>query len=63
VDSTSIGIGASLVRLNNGSGLTDTSTDSSEFTDDYTPKISIHHDSKSFLRISPDVYDEYAYIN
>ncbi|GJV99997.1 Toll/interleukin-1 receptor domain-containing protein [Tanacetum coccineum] len=56
VDSTSIGIGASLVRLNNGSGLTDTSTDSSEFTDDYTPKISIRHDSKSSLTISPRVY-------
>ncbi|GJT47394.1 hypothetical protein Tco_0956109 [Tanacetum coccineum] len=40
---TSIGIGASLVPMNNGSGLTDTSTDSSEFTDDYTPKISIRH--------------------
>ncbi|GJS13270.1 Toll/interleukin-1 receptor domain-containing protein [Tanacetum coccineum] len=34
----------------------DTSTDSSEFTDDYTPKISIRHHSKSSLRISPDVY-------
>ncbi|GKC43118.1 Toll/interleukin-1 receptor domain-containing protein, partial [Tanacetum coccineum] len=49
------GIGASLVPMNNGSGLTDTSTDSSEFTDDYTPKISIHYDSKSSLRIPPRV--------
>ncbi|GJT00870.1 Toll/interleukin-1 receptor domain-containing protein [Tanacetum coccineum] len=55
-DSTSIGIGASLVPMNNGSGLTDTSTDSSEFTDHYTPKISIRHDSKSSLTISPRVY-------
>ncbi|GKF31433.1 hypothetical protein Tco_0101231, partial [Tanacetum coccineum] len=54
--STSVGIGASLVPMNNGSGLTDTSTDSSEFTDDYTPKFSIRHDSKSSLTISPDVY-------
>ncbi|GKD87391.1 Toll/interleukin-1 receptor domain-containing protein [Tanacetum coccineum] len=51
-----IGIGASLVPMNNGSGLTDTSTDSSEFTNDYTPKISIDHDSKSSLTISPRVY-------
>ncbi|GKF14159.1 hypothetical protein Tco_0055621 [Tanacetum coccineum] len=51
-----LGIGASLVPMNNGSGLTDTSTDSSEFTDDYTPKISIRHDSKSSLTISPRVY-------
>ncbi|GKA05903.1 Toll/interleukin-1 receptor domain-containing protein, partial [Tanacetum coccineum] len=51
-----IGIGASFVPMNNGSGLTDTSTDSSEFTDDYTPKFSIHHDSKSSLIISPRVY-------
>ncbi|GJZ86100.1 hypothetical protein Tco_0657710 [Tanacetum coccineum] len=55
-DSISIVIGASLVPLNNGSGLTDTSTDSSEFTDDYTPKISIRHDWKSSLTISPRVY-------
>ncbi|GJW35325.1 Toll/interleukin-1 receptor domain-containing protein [Tanacetum coccineum] len=55
-DSTSIGIGASLVPMNNGSGLTDTSTDSSEFTDYYTPKISIRDDSKSSLTISPRVY-------
>ncbi|GJV99383.1 Toll/interleukin-1 receptor domain-containing protein [Tanacetum coccineum] len=46
-------IGASLVPMNNGSGLTDTSTDSSEFTDDYTPKFSIRHDSKSSLTIFP----------
>ncbi|GKD34774.1 Toll/interleukin-1 receptor domain-containing protein [Tanacetum coccineum] len=45
--STAIGIGgASLVPMNNGSGLTDTSTDSSEFTDHHTPKFSIHQDSK-----------------
>ncbi|GJU00124.1 Toll/interleukin-1 receptor domain-containing protein [Tanacetum coccineum] len=56
VYSTSIGIGASLVHMNNGSGLTDTSIDSSEFTDDYKPKISIGHDSKSSLTISPRVY-------
>ncbi|GKD54336.1 Toll/interleukin-1 receptor domain-containing protein [Tanacetum coccineum] len=56
-DSTSsIGIGASLVPMNNGSGLTDTSTDSFEFTDDYTPKIGIDHDLKTFLTIYPDVY-------
>ncbi|GKF62396.1 hypothetical protein Tco_0182450, partial [Tanacetum coccineum] len=54
--STSIGIGASLVPMNNGNGLTDTSTDSSEFTDDYTPKISIRLDSKFSLIISPRVY-------
>nr|GEZ14143.1 Toll/interleukin-1 receptor (TIR) domain-containing protein [Tanacetum cinerariifolium] len=53
---SSIGIGASLVSMNNGSGPTDTSTDSSEFTDDYTPKIMIRHDSKSSLTISPCVY-------
>ncbi|GKD98137.1 hypothetical protein Tco_1382034 [Tanacetum coccineum] len=53
---TSIGLGASLVPMNNGSGLTDTSTDSSEFIDDYTPKISIRNDSKSSLTISPRVY-------
>ncbi|GKB80233.1 hypothetical protein Tco_0947128, partial [Tanacetum coccineum] len=53
---TTIGIGARLVPMNNGSGLTDTSTDSSEFTDDYTPKFSIRHDSKSSLTISPCVY-------
>ncbi|GJU78481.1 Toll/interleukin-1 receptor domain-containing protein [Tanacetum coccineum] len=52
----SIGIGASLVPMNNGSGLTDTSTDSSEFTDDYTPKITIGSDSKYSLTISPRVY-------
>ncbi|GJT49391.1 Toll/interleukin-1 receptor domain-containing protein [Tanacetum coccineum] len=51
-----LGIGASLVPMNNGGGLTDTSTDSSEFTDDYTHKISISHDSKSSLTISPRVY-------
>ncbi|GJR17828.1 hypothetical protein Tco_0966355 [Tanacetum coccineum] len=51
-----LGIGASLVPMNNGSGLTDTSTDSSEFTDDYTHKISISRDSKSSLTISPSVY-------
>ncbi|GJZ25708.1 Toll/interleukin-1 receptor domain-containing protein [Tanacetum coccineum] len=51
-----LGIGASLVSMNNGSGLTDTSTDSSEFTDDYTHKISIDLDSKSTLTISPRVY-------
>ncbi|GJX49795.1 Toll/interleukin-1 receptor domain-containing protein [Tanacetum coccineum] len=56
VYSTSIGIGASLVHMNNGSGLTDTSIDSSEFTDDYKPKISIDSDSKSSLTISPRVY-------
>ncbi|GJU16589.1 Toll/interleukin-1 receptor domain-containing protein [Tanacetum coccineum] len=50
-----LGIGASLVPMNNGSGLTDTSTDSSEFTDDYTHKISIVHDSKSYLTIFPHV--------
>ncbi|GKD17870.1 Toll/interleukin-1 receptor domain-containing protein [Tanacetum coccineum] len=55
--STSIGIGASLVPMNNGSGLTDTSTDSSEFTDDYTHKISISRDSKSSLTISPRIYE------
>ncbi|GKE58013.1 hypothetical protein Tco_1497198, partial [Tanacetum coccineum] len=49
-------IGASLVPMNNESGLTDTSTDSSEFTDDYTHKISIDRDSKSSLTISPRVY-------
>ncbi|GJX66528.1 Toll/interleukin-1 receptor domain-containing protein [Tanacetum coccineum] len=38
LDSTSIGIGASLIPMNNRSGHTDTSTDSYEFTDDYTPK-------------------------
>ncbi|GJZ80175.1 Toll/interleukin-1 receptor domain-containing protein, partial [Tanacetum coccineum] len=54
--STSIGIGATLVLMNNGSCLTDTSTDSSEFTDDYTPKFSIYHDSKSSLIIYPDAY-------
>nr|GEW65178.1 Toll/interleukin-1 receptor (TIR) domain-containing protein [Tanacetum cinerariifolium] len=53
IHSTSIRIGASLVPMNNGSGLTDASTDSSEFTDDYTPKITIHRDSKSSLTISP----------
>ncbi|GJX66527.1 Toll/interleukin-1 receptor domain-containing protein [Tanacetum coccineum] len=57
---TSIVIGASLVPMNNGSGMTDTSTDSSEFTDDYTPKISIRHDSKFSLTISPLVYDEFG---
>ncbi|GJX98966.1 Toll/interleukin-1 receptor domain-containing protein, partial [Tanacetum coccineum] len=51
-----LGIGASLVPMNNGGGLTDTSTDSSEFTDDYTHKISISRDSKSSLTISPSVY-------
>ncbi|GKE45028.1 Toll/interleukin-1 receptor domain-containing protein, partial [Tanacetum coccineum] len=51
-----LGIGASLVPMNNGGGLTDTSTDSSEFTDDYTHKISISRDSKSSLTISPRVY-------
>ncbi|GJY65495.1 Toll/interleukin-1 receptor domain-containing protein [Tanacetum coccineum] len=55
-DGASIGIGASLVPMSNGSGLTDTSTDSSEFTDDYTQKISILHDSKSSLTISPGVH-------
>ncbi|GKC88463.1 Toll/interleukin-1 receptor domain-containing protein, partial [Tanacetum coccineum] len=55
-DGASIGIGASLVPMSNGSGLTDTSTDSSEFTDDYTQKISILHDSKSSLIISPGVH-------
>ncbi|GJS78683.1 Toll/interleukin-1 receptor domain-containing protein [Tanacetum coccineum] len=54
--SSYLGIGASLVPMNNGSGLTDTSTDSSEFTDDYTHKISIDRDSKSYLTISPRVY-------
>nr|GEV49978.1 hypothetical protein [Tanacetum cinerariifolium] len=53
---TVIGIGASLIPMNNGSGLTDTSTHSSEFTDDYTPKIMIRHDSKSSLTIFPRVY-------
>ncbi|GKF69492.1 hypothetical protein Tco_0202549, partial [Tanacetum coccineum] len=52
-DSTSIGIGASLVTKNNESGLTDTSTDSSQFTHDYTSKIFFHQDSKSSLTISP----------
>ncbi|GKE81115.1 hypothetical protein Tco_1551115 [Tanacetum coccineum] len=52
-----LGIGASLVPMNNGSGLTDTSTDSSEFTDDYTYKISISSDSKSSLTISPRIYE------
>ncbi|GJX38340.1 Toll/interleukin-1 receptor domain-containing protein [Tanacetum coccineum] len=51
-----LGIGASLVPMNNGGGQTDTSTDSSEFTDDYTHKISISRDSKSSLTISPRVY-------
>ncbi|GKB35558.1 Toll/interleukin-1 receptor domain-containing protein [Tanacetum coccineum] len=52
-----LGIGASLVPMNNGSGLTVTSTESSEFTDDYAPKISIHYNSKkSSLTISPRVY-------
>ncbi|GKG23034.1 hypothetical protein Tco_0388337, partial [Tanacetum coccineum] len=55
-DSTSVGIGASLVPMNNGSGLTDTSTDSSQFTHDYTSKISLNQDSKSSLTISPPVY-------
>ncbi|GJZ53766.1 hypothetical protein Tco_0608651 [Tanacetum coccineum] len=54
--SSYLGIGASLVPMNNGSGLADTSTDSSEFTDDYTHKISISLDSKSSLTISPRVY-------
>ncbi|GJS67057.1 Toll/interleukin-1 receptor domain-containing protein [Tanacetum coccineum] len=54
--SSYLGIGASLVPMNNGSGLADTSTDSSEFTDDYTHKISISPDSKSSLTISPRVY-------
>ncbi|GJY26950.1 Toll/interleukin-1 receptor domain-containing protein [Tanacetum coccineum] len=53
---TWVWIGASLVPMNNGSGLTDTSTDSSEFTDDHTHKISIDRDSKSSLTISPRVY-------
>nr|GFB00108.1 Toll/interleukin-1 receptor (TIR) domain-containing protein [Tanacetum cinerariifolium] len=51
-----LGIGASLVPMNNGSGLTDSSIDSSEFTDDYTQNFSIHYDSKSSLTISPRVY-------
>ncbi|GJZ94299.1 hypothetical protein Tco_0666502 [Tanacetum coccineum] len=59
----SIGIGASLVPMNNGSGLTDiNSTDSSEFTDEYTPKISIRVDWKYSLTISPRVYDEFGYL-
>nr|GEV08033.1 Toll/interleukin-1 receptor (TIR) domain-containing protein [Tanacetum cinerariifolium] len=51
-----LGIGASLVPMNNGSGLADTSIDSSEFTDDYTPKFPIHYDTKFSLIISPLVY-------
>ncbi|GKC92124.1 Toll/interleukin-1 receptor domain-containing protein [Tanacetum coccineum] len=56
-DCTFIGIGASFVPMNNGNGPTDTSTDSFEFTDGYTSKISIRDDSKSSLTISPRVYD------
>ncbi|GKB43135.1 Toll/interleukin-1 receptor domain-containing protein [Tanacetum coccineum] len=51
-----LGIGASLVPMNNGSGMTDTSTESSEFTDDYMPKFYILDDSKYCLTISPPVY-------
>nr|GEU41203.1 hypothetical protein [Tanacetum cinerariifolium] len=51
-----LGIGASLVPMNNGSGLTDTLTGSSEFTDYQAPEITVMRDSKSSLTISPDVY-------
>ncbi|GKE58285.1 hypothetical protein Tco_1497470, partial [Tanacetum coccineum] len=47
---------------NKGSGLTDASNDSSEFTDDYAPKFSIDYNpKKSSLTISPRVYGKFGY--